>query len=114
MAGKGSAPGERRGGRQKGTPNLSTREMKAKAQGYAEATLEALFAMVNKVDEPIPGRVMAARELLDRGFGKAAQPLKVSHESERYDWTKIPIEKARLVADALRLAQRDGLVIEHE
>jgi len=28
MAGKGSAPGERRGGRQKGTPNKSTQAVK--------------------------------------------------------------------------------------
>lgn len=33
MAGKGSAPGERRGGRQKGTPNKVTPEVRALAQG---------------------------------------------------------------------------------
>ncbi len=58
---------------------------------------------------------MAVREYLDRGYGKSAQPLKVATDaSQRYDWTRIPIEKARMVAEALRLAQRDGIVIDND
>jgi hypothetical protein len=52
---RGSKPRERRGGRQKGTPNKATAEIKVPKN---EAT-----------------RVAAGRELLDRGFGKPPQAL---------------------------------------
>jgi hypothetical protein len=32
----------------------------------------------------------------------------------RFDWDKVPIEKLREVHETLRLAQRDGIVIDHE
>jgi len=38
----------------------------------------------------------------------------VTDSSNRYDWSKVPIEKVRLVAETLRLAQRDGIVIDNE
>jgi hypothetical protein len=39
---RGSKPGERRGGRQKGTPNKATAEVKLLAQKYAPAAIEEL------------------------------------------------------------------------
>ena len=74
----------------------------------------ALIEVATDKAQPGVARVAAVREYFDRRFGKAAQPLKVSDSSDRYDWRKIPIEKARMVGEALRLAGRDGVVIEHE
>ena len=51
-----------------------------------------------------------------RAYGKAAQAVKVSPDAaSRYDWSKVPIERARMVAEeTLRLAQRDGIVIDND
>ena len=66
--------GRKTGGRVKGVPNKATREIKALAQKY---TLDALNALVQVMQnsESDAARVAAARELLDRGHGKAAQAI---------------------------------------
>ncbi len=102
-------------GRPKGAINLSTRELKAKAQGMGDDVLDGLFAMFKDGKLPPEVRIKAGKEILDRGYGKPAQQIKASTDSsQRYDWSKVPIEKARMVADVLRLAQRDGIVIDNE
>jgi hypothetical protein len=70
----GSKPGERRGGRQKGTPNKATREVKAIAQQYTEEAVEVLASVMRGSDSDA-AKVAAAKELLDRGHGKSAQPV---------------------------------------
>lgn len=42
MAGRGSAPGERRGGRLPGVPNKATAEVRAIAQGYGPDIIQRL------------------------------------------------------------------------
>lgn len=69
---RGAKPGERRGGRAKGVPNKATRDIKALAAPYAPEALETL-AKIMRTGESEQARVAASRELLDRGFGKAAQ-----------------------------------------
>lgn len=71
---RGSAPGERRGGRQKGTPNKATAEIKEAARVY---TQEALKTLVNvmKTSDSDAAKVSACKELLDRAWGKATQPI---------------------------------------
>jgi len=77
MAGRGSAPGERRGGRQKGTPNKVTVEIKEMARAYGPAAIAELarLAGLTKAEgsENEGTRVAAIKELIDRGYGKAAQ-----------------------------------------
>jgi hypothetical protein len=70
---RGSKPGERRGGRQKGVPNKVTAELKDLARQYTQDALDALVEVVR--GESDAARVAAARELLDRGYGKASQVL---------------------------------------
>lgn len=74
IARRGSQPGERRGGRQKGTPNKATASIKALAANHAPAAMEELFRLATKANSEAV-RVAAIRELFDRGFGKARQPL---------------------------------------
>jgi len=71
---RGSKPGERRGGRKKGTPNKATRELKELAREYTAAALATLKTVMEGSDSDA-ARVAAAREFLDRGYGKAAQAI---------------------------------------
>lgn len=70
---RGSKPGERRGGRAKGTPNKATASIKELAREYTEEALEALVAVLRT--ETGAAKVSAAKEILDRGYGKASTVL---------------------------------------
>jgi len=71
----GAKPGERRGGRQKGTPNKNTSFLRDIAREYTEEAVQVLVdAMKN--GETFDIRAKAADKLLDRGWGRPAQ----SHE----------------------------------
>jgi hypothetical protein len=74
---RGAAPGERRGGRQKGSLNKITRDIKLLARDYGPAVIVKLAEMAGLTGRPgIPNvavRVAAMKELLDRGYGKATQ-----------------------------------------
>ena len=72
MAGPG-AP--KTGGRQAGTPNKATAEVRALAQEYTEAAVLALAEIMKSGDAPAAARVSAASALLDRGHGKPPQAL---------------------------------------
>ena len=72
----GSKPGERRGGRQKGTPNKATAEIKAIAGAYTQEAIETL-AKIMRDSESDAARVAAVKEILDRGHGKARQAVDV-------------------------------------
>lgn len=66
--------GHKTGGRKAGTPNKSTRELRELVQPYApEAVKELARLALNAESEQ--ARVAAIRELLDRGYGKSAQPV---------------------------------------
>lgn len=68
----GPPKGTRIGGRQKGTPNKATAEIKAAAQEYGPKALKRLaHLMMNAESEQ--AQVSACREILDRGYGKPAQ-----------------------------------------
>jgi hypothetical protein len=72
---RGSSPGERRGGRQKGTPNKVTADVRALAGQYGEKALKTLAKIMESDNEPAAARVSAAKEILDRAYGKAPQPI---------------------------------------
>lgn len=83
---RGSAPGERRGGRQKGTPNKSTGEVREIARIHGPAAIKAAAKLAGLVMHKETGepdgmatneqaRLTAIGIILDRAYGKAAQPL---------------------------------------
>lgn len=74
-SGRGSKPGERRGGRQKGTPNKATASIRDIAKQYTTEAIAALVAVMRDKDEPAAARVSAANSILDRGYGKPSQPI---------------------------------------
>lgn len=61
------------GGRQKGTLNHATAELKVLCQKHCPAAVLEL-ARLSTGAESEQARVGAIRELLDRGYGKAPQP----------------------------------------
>ena len=61
-------------GRPKGTLNKSTVEIKALAQTYSAKALETLATIMCTSDNDT-ARISAAKELLDRGYGKAPQAM---------------------------------------
>src|SRR3954452_3610042 len=70
---RGSVPGERRGGRKRGTPNKATATVKALAQEYTTASIKALVEVMEDKTAPAVARVKAAEALLDRGHGRPTQ-----------------------------------------
>lgn len=85
---RGSRPGERRGGRQKGTLNKATISLKDQAREYTAEALMTLAEIMANEGEPAAARVSAANALLDRGYGKPSTvlsgdedggPMKVAH-----------------------------------
>jgi hypothetical protein len=61
MPGGGSKPGERRGGRQKGSKNLSGRELRASIQEHGGDLVTGLMAIFNDPKQPADYRIRAAR-----------------------------------------------------
>jgi hypothetical protein len=62
------------GGRRKGVPNRTTAEIRAAAQKHgSEMITELVRLATNATSEQ--ARVAAIKEVLDRGYGKTAQPL---------------------------------------
>ena len=59
-------------GRPKGIPNKSTAEIKEAAQAYGPAALTTLATIMRNSDND-QARMAAAKELLDRGYGKTTQ-----------------------------------------
>ena len=103
MPGGGSKPGERRGGRQKGTPNRWTDVRQAFAS-EGPAAVDFIVGIMNNKGEPTETRLKAAKEVLDRGFGKAAQPLRADRGASSYDITKLTDEQLRLGYELARAA----------
>jgi len=75
MAKAGRKPGTpRTGGRQKGTPNKVTSDVKALAQQYAPAALKELGRLCTEAGDE-KARVSAIKEILDRAYGKSPQAI---------------------------------------
>lgn len=71
------AKGAKTGGRVAGTPNKATADIKALAQEYTKDALQELGRLAVKAESEA-ARVAAIKELLDRGYGKARQPVEHS------------------------------------
>src|SRR5262245_58219601 len=73
-----SSGGRRPGsGRKKGTPNKVTAEIKQLAQQYGPEAIAELARLATQAESEA-ARVAAIKELLDRGYGRAAQPIEGS------------------------------------
>jgi hypothetical protein len=68
------AMGRKTGGRKAGTLNKVTLEVKEAARQYAPAALNRLYEIM-ETGESDAAKVSAAREILDRAYGKPSQAL---------------------------------------
>lgn len=68
------APRVKYGGRQKGTLNKTTVELKDIAKKYGPHAIEKLWSIAN-TSKSDAAKVSAIKELLDRAYGKAAQSM---------------------------------------
>jgi|SRR5262245_3674853 len=75
MPGGGAKPGERRGGRKKGTPNRTTATLRALAADHTDLALERLVRILKNDGAPAAAHISAAREVLDRAYGRPAQAI---------------------------------------
>ena len=55
-------------------------EIKSLARAHTEAALKTLVGIMNQPDSAPAARVSAANSILDRGWGKPAQPIEGSGE----------------------------------
>ena len=71
MAGGGSQPGERRGGRRKGTPNKATAEIRALAMGYGPQAFQELAKLggLARMTRASPLPELKARRRVSRRSG---------------------------------------------
>lgn len=77
------AKGVKTGGRVKGVPNKATAEIKELAREYGPAAITMLAEKAGLVKGKKPAdtdqaQVAAARELLDRGYGKPTQGVELA------------------------------------
>jgi hypothetical protein len=78
---RGSKPGEHRGGRKKGTPNKATASIRDLAREYTDQALSALVSVLAGGEGiPAAAQVAAAKEILDRGYGRASTVLSGDEE----------------------------------
>lgn len=103
---RGSKPGERRGGRVKGTPNKATASIRDIARQYTDEAVKALVGVLS--DESAAARVAAAKEILDRGYGKATTVIGGDTENP------IRIMRVELIAPEMKhLSAPEVELIEH-
>lgn len=78
MARPGRKPGiPKTGGRQKGTPNKSRKELRdiIDAELQPNELVRVLAGIVRNTASPEPARISAVKELWDRRYGKAPQAI---------------------------------------
>lgn len=62
-------------GRPKGSLNKATADVRALAQEYGPQALNTLAEIMRDNGQPAAARVSAAKEVLDRAYGKSPQPI---------------------------------------
>jgi hypothetical protein len=103
--------GRKTGGRHKGTPNKVTADIRSVAQSFGPAAIAELARIAGLTDEPgakaEATRVIAIRELLDRGFGKA-QPVEGDAPQDITVWHLMAARQVSAELQAERLAGQQG------
>ena len=100
---RGAKPGQRFGGRAKGTPNKVTADVRALAQQNTTQAIEEL-ARIALEGESDQARIAAGRELLDHGHGKSTQPIDATLAGKDGG----PVKVELYLPDNGRTAPRDG------
>jgi len=70
------AKGVKTGGRQKGTMNKATAEVRTAARQHGEAAI-ATLVLIMQSSENDTARIAASKEILDRAYGKSIQAVEL-------------------------------------
>lgn len=62
-------------GRPKGAVNKVTADVRALASQFGSTAIHALAEIMEDKEQPAAARVSAAKEILDRAYGKSPQPI---------------------------------------
>lgn len=98
--------GARLGGRQKGTPNKVTAELREIAQPFGPEAVKTLVKIMrsSKFDQC---KIMAADKLLDRGFGKPTEyKTNLNLNVPEYDLSHLTDEQLAAVEQIVESASR--------
>ena len=98
------AKGQKTGGRQRGTPNRATAEIRAAIQLHGDELVDALLALTKSDDERV--RLGAIQTALDRGYGKAVQH--IEEEISIYDSLGFDEKETLLSALDALIADEEG------
>lgn len=96
--------GERRGGRQKGSLNKSTAEIRALAQSYGPAAIKVAVRLMEQSENEAT-QLAAAMHILDRGYGKPAQSHEIGNKDGEEFRVSAPTDDRLKAALALLLAK---------
>jgi len=66
-------------------------EIRSLARSHTETALNVLVGIMNKETAPEASRVAAANSLLDRGWGKATQPIAGDDDAPPIQFTRIEL-----------------------
>lgn len=66
-------------------------EIRSLARAHTAAAINCLAGIMNKEDAPEAARVSAAEKLLDRGWGKAVQPISGDEDGPPVKITQIEL-----------------------
>ena len=72
---------EKSGGRTAGTPNRATAAIRALAGEHAETAITTLVSLMRDETTPAAARISAAKELLERGFGRSSSYVSLNLET---------------------------------
>lgn len=76
-------------------------EIKSLARAHTETALNVLVGIMNQTEAPPAARVAAVNSLLDRGWGKATQPIAGDDDAP-------PIQFSRIELVGVRPATQDS------
>jgi hypothetical protein len=91
------------GGRQKGTPNKSTAEIRTLARQYGPEAIATLVRLMRQRDD-LKVRLAAAKELLDRAYGRGTEVVKGFN-------TDAVVERMKRLEERKRLERQEARAV---
>lgn len=104
---RGARPGERRGGRIKGTPNKVTADIREAAQKHGPAALKHLVHLMKNAEHEAT-QVSACKEVLDRAYGKSTFHADINVTREIVDVTDAELAAIAAASSAGASQQANG------
>jgi hypothetical protein len=103
MAKKGNkgtfGAGRKSTGRPKGVLNKATATIKSLAEPYSAEAIETYVGIMRDTQAPHAARIAAARELIDRGHGKAKESLELTAQMRPLVVDMLQPGESLLIAD---------------